>query len=399
MSSATDAGASQAEVTDRVITNIRREQFSTHLRQAKRVVVKVGTSTLTDSRGRANSARMRELVRQLTGLADERRSVILVTSGAIGAGMGRLKLSRRPTDIRDQQAVAAIGQGLLMHEYERLFGEYGYVIGQVLLTRDDLASRKKHLNSRNTIQALWDYGAIPIVNENDTVAIEEIRMGDNDLLAALVAGLVSADLLIILSDVDGLYDRNPREDKDAKLLSVVDEVTPQLLGGAGGPGTTFGSGGMYTKIQGAKIACASGVATVIANGSKQGIITSVVEGQPYGTLFLPKNEVMAGRKRWIAFYPEPKGRLTVDTGAARAIELGGKSLLPAGITGVVGQFDEGDVVEIVTESERTLARGLVNYGASELTKIIGHSSKKIEHILGYKYVDEVIHRDNLVLAT
>lgn len=368
------------------------------IKSAKRIVIKVGTSTLTYPNGKLNLTRMGHLVRQIVDLANEGRDVILVTSGAIGAGMSRLGLTDRPTTIPQKQAVAAVGQGLLMHDYERLFAEYGYTIGQVLLTREDLANRKRHLNSRNTIQTLWDYGAIPVVNENDTVAVEEIRMGDNDLLAALVAGLVSADLLLILSDVDGLFDRNPKEHRDAQLLHLVEEITEELTQGAGGPGTKFGSGGMSTKLQAAKIATASGTATVIANSAYPGVIRAVIDGEPLGSLFVPRAEKMAGRKRWIAFYQPSLGQLQVDQGAADALVHGGKSLLPAGVRSVSGSFDEGDLVQVVDLEGREVAKGLVNYASHELVKIIGRSSKEIEHILGYKYLDEVIHRDNLVLS-
>ena len=369
------------------------------LSQAKRIVVKVGTSTLTHPDGRPNLGRMDGIVQQLAQAAGEGREVVLVTSGAIGAGMNRLGMTHRPKTIDEKQAVAAVGQGLLMQIYEQLFGEAGYVVGQLLLTRDDLTHRKRHLNCRNTIQSLWRLGAIPIVNENDTVSVEEIRFGDNDTLAALVAGLVAADLLIILSDVDGVYDRNPQLDPDARLLPVIEQITPELEQAAGGPGTLYGSGGMGTKLQAAKMSTAGGTAVVIANGSRQDIIRATLEGAALGTLFVPRPEKMAGRKRWIAFYLPTAGRLTVDAGAKTALLRGGKSLLAAGIVDVAGEFEEGDVVQVVDEAGRELARGLVNYGAAELIKIRGRSTQEIPAILGYKYFDEVIHRDNLVLSS
>ncbi len=365
---------------------------------AKRVVVKVGTSTLTHPGGGLNSARMEDLVRQLADAAGSGREVVLVTSGAIGAGMSRLGMARKPRSIPEKQAVAAVGQGILMQTYESLFADCGYVVGQLLLTRDDLTHRKRHLNCRNTIESLWRMGAIPIVNENDTVAVEEIKFGDNDTLAALVAGLIAADLLIILSDVDGVYDKYPRLHPSATLLQVVEAVTPELMEAAGGPGSLYGSGGMVTKLQAAKMAMAGGTAAVIANGARPGVIRSILEGETAGTLFVPRPEKMAGRKRWIAFYLPAQGQIRVDAGARKALVEGGKSLLAAGIVGVSGQFEEGDVVQVLDEDGRELARGLVNYGAEELARIQGRSTQEIHEILGYKYFDEVIHRDNLVLS-
>src|SRR5690606_11513229 len=316
----------------------------------------------------------------------------------IGAGMSRLGMARKPRSIPEKQAVAAVGQGILMQTYESLFADCGYVVGQLLLTRDDLTHRKRHLNCRNTIESLWRMGAIPIVNENDTVAVEEIKFGDNDTLAALVAGLIAADLLIILSDVDGVYDKNPRLHPSATLLQVVEAVTPELMEAAGGPGSLYGSGGMVTKLQAAKMAMAGGTAAVIANGARPGVIRSILEGETAGTLFVPRPEKMAGRMRWIAFYLPAQGQIRVDGGARKALVEGGKSLLAAGIVGVSGQFEEGDVVQVLDEDGRELARGLVNYGAEELARIQGRSTQEIHKILGYKYFDEVIHRDNLVLS-
>ena len=365
--------------------------------RAQRVVVKVGTSTLTHPDGRFNFDRIEPLVTQLVQLANERREVLLVTSGAIGAGLNRLGLKKRPKTIPEKQAVAAVGQGLLMHMYERLFEERGRTVAQVLLTRDDLTHRKRHLNSRNTLHNLWRLGVIPIVNENDTVAVDEIKFGDNDTLAALVASLVGADLLIVLSDVDGFYDRNPRIHPDAELLSVVRAVTPEMQRSAGGPGTERGSGGMSTKLQAAKIATAAGIATVLANGARPNVLHDVLAGKEVGTFFVPQRTRMAGRKRWIAFHQHPSGTVRVDEGAGRALKSGGNSLLPIGIVGIEGVFDEGDVVRIVDSEGREVARGLVNYSSRDVAKIIGCSTQEIERRLGYKYYDEVVHRDNLVL--
>ena len=373
--------------------------YASHLQSAKRIVVKIGTSTLTYPNGRLNLSRMESLVRQLVDVANEGREVVLVTSGAIGAGMSRLGMNHRPRSIPEKQAVAAVGQSLLMQMYEKLFGEYGYIVGQLLLTREDLTHRKRHLNCRNTIQSLWRLKAIPVVNENDTVAVDEIKFGDNDTLAALVAGLIAADLLIILSDVDGVYDENPQVNPDATLLPVIHEITPELIEAAGGPGSLYGSGGMGTKLQAAKMSMAGGTAVVIANGSRPGVIRAILDQKGPGTLFVPRGEKMAGRKRWIAFYLPAEGQVKVDQGAGQALVQGGKSLLPAGVIDVVGDFQEGDVVQVVDETGKELARGLVNYGASELRKIQGRSTHEIPVILGYKYFDEVIHRDNLVISS
>lgn len=373
--------------------------YTRYITQAKRVVVKVGTSTLTHPNGRLNLGRIEALVRQLADAANEGRQVVLVTSGAIGAGMNRLGMSQRPRTIPEKQAVAAVGQGLLMQMYEKLFGEYGLVVGQLLLTRDDFTHRKRHVNCRNTIESLWRMGAIPVVNENDTVAVDEIKFGDNDTLAALVAGLMAADLLMILSDVDGVFDKDPRGDRSAQLLPVIEAITPELVEAAGGPGTLFGSGGMSTKVRAAKMATAGGTATVIANGSRPGVIRAILGGEAAGTLFVPRPEKMAGRKRWIAFYLPAQGEVYVDAGAGKALVEGGKSLLPAGVVAVSGDFEEGDVVRVLDQAGKELARGLVNYGAAELDKIRGRATQEIHHILGYKYFDEVIHRDNLVIST
>ncbi len=370
----------------------------TGLYRAQRLVVKVGTSTLIHSDGRFNLERIDALVRDLVALANERRDVVLVTSGAIGAGLNRLGLAKRPRTIPEKQAVAAVGQGLLMQMYERIFEAHGRNVAQILLTRDDLTHRKRHLNSRNTLHSLWRLGVIPIVNENDTVAVDEIKFGDNDTLAALVASLVGADLLIVLSDVEGFYDENPQINPDANLVSVVEAITPDLERTAGGPGTDRGIGGMSTKLQAAKIASAAGIATVLANGSRPGVLHDVVRGKEIGTFFVPQRTRMGGRKRWIAFHQHPSGTVRVDDGAGRALKKGGNSLLPIGIVAIEGVFDVGDVVRIVDNHGAELARGLVNYSSRDVAKIVGCSTQEIEHRLGYKYYDEVVHRDNLVLT-
>ncbi|MGI6226887.1 MAG: glutamate 5-kinase [Peptococcales bacterium] len=364
---------------------------------ARRIVVKVGTSTLTHSTGKLNLNLIEKLVRQLTDLRYQDKEVLLVTSGAVGAGMGRLGLSEKPKTIPDKQAAAAVGQGILMHIYEKLFSEYGQVVAQLLLTRSDVNDRRRFLNARNTLLTLLNKGVVPIINENDTVAVEEIKFGDNDTLGALVAGLVDADLLILLSDIDGLYTGDPRKDNNARLIPVVEEITDEIQGLAGSVGSKFGSGGMATKISAAKIAVNAGIPMIIANGSQPDIIRDVFAGSAIATLFIPREVRPHARKSWIAFGSNIEGKLWVDQGARKAILTNGKSLLPSGITKVEGDFTSGHVVSIVDIDGLEFARGIVNYNALELEKIKGVQCKEIASILGYKDYDEVIHRDNLAL--
>ncbi|MDA8235282.1 MAG: glutamate 5-kinase [Clostridia bacterium] len=367
------------------------------LSEVKRIVVKVGSSTITHGSGKLNLARMEGLVRQLADLHHQGKEVVLVTSGAVGAGMGKLGLKQRPKTIPEKQATAAVGQGILVHMYEKMFAEYGPVVAQVLLTREDMAERRRFLNARNALLTLLDYGVIPIINENDTVAIEEIRVGDNDTLSAMVASLVDADLLILLSDIEGLYTGNPREDKEAKLIPLVEEITPEVEKLAGGAGSNLGTGGMITKIQAARIAMSSGVAMIIANGSREGSIRDAAAGKDIGTLFLPRENRLQSKKRWIAFNSTVMGCLHIDAGAAKALLKNGKSLLPTGITGVEGDFETGNAVSVYGPDGVEIARGIVNYDAEEIARIKGVKTKDIMEVLGYKDYDEVIHRDNLVL--
>lgn len=366
--------------------------------KAKRIVVKVGTSTLTYPGGQLNLGRMEQLVRQLVDLKHQGKEVVLVSSGAVGAGMGRLGLAERPSAIVQRQALAAVGQGLLMQVYEKIFSEYNQVIAQVLLTRSDVSHRRRYLNARNTILTLLHYQAIPIINENDTVATEELKFGENDALSALVTGLIDAELLILLSDIDGLFTRDPKEDQRAELIPYVAEITPEIRKMAGGAGSSLGTGGMMTKINAAQMATVSGATMVLMNGNNPGALHDLFSGKPVGTVFLSKHSVVNHRKRWIAFGPEANGILTVDCGAEKAILEGGKSLLPSGIQKVVGHFEEGDLVRILNEDSQEIARGLSNYRTDQLLKIIGKKTQDIELILGYKPADEVIHRDNLVVT-
>ena len=363
---------------------------------AKRIVVKVGTSTLSHATGKLNLYRIEKLVRELANLANQGKELLLVTSGAVGAGADRLGWKEKPKSIHDKQAAAAVGQGILMHIYEKLFGEYGQVVAQVLLTKEDCINRQRFLNSRNTLLGLLRHSVIPIINENDVVAWEELKFGDNDNLSALVAGMVDADALIILSDVDGVYNDNPNVNPKAKLISLIEEITPDIENVAGGPGSAQGTGGMYTKIQAGKVAMNSGIPMIIASGAQEGIIGDIVSAKPVGTMFLPKEQKLHMRKRWIAFGAVPQGVLIVDKGAVKALQ-DGSSLLPKGLLTIQGEFGSGNIVSVTNQAGKELARGIVNYDQKELECIKGTHSDDIAALLGYKHFDEVIHRDNLVL--
>jgi glutamate 5-kinase len=368
-----------------------------HLAQAKRIVVKVGSSTLTCSTGKMDLNLINKLTCKLANAENQGKEVILVTSGAVGVGMAKLGMGKKPKSIPEKQAAAAVGQGILLHMYEKMFGEYGQTVAQILLTRDDISDRKRYLNARNTLHTLLGMGIIPIINENDTVAWEEIRFGDNDTLAALVAGLVDADLLIILSDIDGLYTGDPKGDPDAQLIPLIENITPEIEELAGGAGTHLGSGGMQTKIQAAKIAGNAGIPMVIAQGKEPAVLDDILEGREVGTLFLPKEYKLHHRKRWIAFGAELRGALYVDQGAERAIIQAGKSLLPIGVIGLEGNFEPGDIVSIQTADHKEFARGIVDYGVDNVKRIMGHQSHEIEGILGHKDYDYIVHRNNMVL--
>ena len=284
-----------------------------------------------------------------------------------------------------------------MHTYEKLFGEYGQIVAQVLLTREDSVNRKRYANSRNTLLTLLEIGVIPIINENDAVAIDELKIGDNDTLSANVAAIVDADLLIILSDVDGVYTANPQKDPGARLIEEIPEVTPEVEAICGGAGTMRGTGGMLTKMAAARMAMNSGIVMVIASGAKDGVVQSVLAGNQVGTLFPPRQNRLQFRKRWLAFGARIKGRLIVDRGCAQALQNSGSSLLAAGVKSVEGSFEQGNTVSIVNQDGWEIARGLANYNAADAVKIMGAHTHEIAGILGYKPYDEVVHRDNMVL--
>jgi len=368
-----------------------------YLAHAKRIVVKVGSSTLTCSTGKMDLNLINKLTCKLTNAENHGKEIILVTSGAVGVGMDKLGMRKKPKSIPEKQAAAAVGQGILLHMYEKMFGEYGQAVAQILLTRGDISDRKRYLNARNTLNTLLDFGIIPIINENDTVAWEEIRFGDNDSLAALVAGLVDADLFVILSDIDGLYTGNPKENPDAKLIPLIENITPEIEALAGGAGTHLGTGGMQTKIQAAKISVNSGIPMVIAQGKDPAVLDDILEGREVGTLFLPKEYKLHHRKRWIAFGAELSGALYVDKGAEEAILCSGKSLLPIGVIGLDGNFEPGDTVSIQTAEHKEFARGIVDYDRRNVELIMGHKSQEIEGIIGPKDYDYIVHRNNMVL--
>ncbi len=373
------------------------EEIRANLTRAKRIVVKVGTSCLTYANGKLNLNYIERIVRELADLKNQSRDVLLVSSGAIGAGIGKLGLSKKPRTIPEKQAVAAVGQGILIQVYEKLFAEYGHTAAQVLLTREDLINRQRYINSRNTLTTLLKLGVIPVINENDTVAVEEIEFGDNDNLSALVASLVDADLLVNLSDIDGLYTSNPRVNSGAQLISCVERISPEIQCLAEKTDTSLGTGGMKTKLMAAKIAVNTGVSMVIANGQKPGIIHDILNGKKVGTLFPPQPKAMHSRKRWIAFGPTIKGTIVIDEGARDALLNKGKSLLPSGIIQVKGDFEREDIVSVIDEDCNEIARGLVNYCAKDLSKIKGVKTRDIVELLGEIGESEVIHRDNLVI--
>lgn len=366
--------------------------------EAKRIVVKVGTSTITYPNGKINYEKIEKMARILTDFQNQGREMILVSSGAGAAGVGRMGLEAKPKTIPGKQACAAVGQGILMHIYERIFGEYGQVVAQVLLTKNDMVNRHSYANARNALQEMISWGVIPIINENDVVAIDEFKIGDNDNLSALVASLADADLDILLSDIDGLYTANPRTHPDARLVSVVEEVTPEIEATAGGAGSRNATGGMLTKLQAAKNAMSAGIALIIANGEHLEILRNILRGEPVGTLFVPKESHLRFRNQWLAFGSRISGKLIVDAGLAKALRQEGScSILPVGIVAVEGEFESGDTVSVVDQEGHELARGMTNYGSGDVALIKGCKTSQIEARIGYKHYDEVIHRDNLVV--
>jgi len=364
--------------------------------QARRIVVKVGTSTLTRE-GKLRPRKFSELARSVSELIDGGREVVLVSSGAIAAGSHRLGWSHTGRSIPQKQAAAAIGQISLVEIYQRRFARYGRQVGQVLLTRAGLHDRERFLNARHTLQELLRLGTVPIVNENDTVATEEIRFGDNDSLSATLVNLIGADLLIIVTDVDGLYAEPPVPGRPRPaLIDIVERITPKIVKAAKGAESRYAQGGMTSKLEAARMAARSGAATVVCNGRNADAIARIVAGESVGTLFLPR-ERMASRKHWLAFTTRTQGVLSIDRGAAQALLTRGRSLLPAGVVGVEGNFGVGDPVLCVDAKGRELARGLSAYNADDVQRIKGLAAKQIARVLGYSNGSEVIHRNDLVI--
>jgi glutamate 5-kinase len=366
------------------------------VRAARRVVVKIGTNALTNATGRFNRAHFEALGEDLLWAA-QGRELVVVSSGAIALGVERLGLAARPKDIPGKQACAAVGQSRLMQAYEEAFARADRLVAQVLLTHGDVQDRRRYLNVKHALERLLAANVVPVINENDTVSVDELKFGDNDTLAALVAGVVEADALIILSDVEGLFTADPRKNPDARLLPQVDAVTPELLALAGGSGTQVGTGGMATKIRAAARVTELGVRCLITSGAVPGRLRSVLSGEPVGTLFETPGTRRSARMAWIAHALKPKGQLRVDAGAREAIVTGKRSLLPSGIRSVEGDFGRGDPVDLMDEQGQVFARGLSAYEDGELRRIAGLKSTDIESVLGYRYLDEAVHRDDLAV--
>ncbi len=361
-----------------------------------RVVVKIGSNLVASEDG-LDLRSINRLTADIAEVKGMEHQVLVVSSGAIAAGVKKLGLKKRPADIKQKQAAAAVGQSSLMWAYEKSFSRFGIKVAQVLLTRDAFTDRQRYINARNTLLTLLDYGVIPIINENDTVAVDEIRFGDNDQLASMVAALTGADRLVILSDVEGLYTSDPLRDRKAELISEVREVTDEIIGLARASTGAYGTGGMYSKVLAARRAVRHGIGVHIISGRRRGLLQRVLKGERIGTVFLPSGKKITSRKGWIAFGTRAKGIIKIDRGAEEAILRRGKSLLPSGIVAVKGTFSSGDAVYCVNTEGRRVAKGLTNYSSEELLRIKGLRTSEIINALGYKYSDEVIHRDNLVI--
>ena len=377
---------------------MHRAPRSSTLSTAETVVVKVGTNVLADGSGHLDRARIQSLADQVQRVRAAGRKVALVSSGAIGAGVGKLKLGKRPDDLPHLQACAAVGQSALMQLYQECFTPYGVHTAQLLLTAGDFDTRARYLNVKNTIRTLFEYECLPIINENDTVSVAEIKFGDNDHLAAMVANLLQAPLLILLTNVDGLFSADPREDPSAHLLDTVATIDRSVTDLAGVTKSNLGTGGMKSKLRAARLATAAGGAVVMANGSHDGILDQIFAGESVGTLFLPQGEAMPAWKRWLGYTARPLGMFLIDAGAKKALLEQGKSLLPVGVQSVCGEFGKGSVIAICDESGVEIGRGLSNYTAIEAAKIAGLKTEQINELLGKTPYVEMIHRDNLVVT-
>lgn len=367
---------------------------------ANTIVVKVGTRVLTREDGQLDPQRIEQLADQVHHVMSTGRKVVLVSSGAVGAGMGRLGLTERPTDLARLQAVAAVGQSILVEAYERSLHRYGHHAAQVLLTADDVEHRVRYLNARNTLMTLLEqFGAVPIINENDTVAVEELQnaFGDNDRLAAIVTNLIRAPLLVLLSDVEGLFDGDPRQ-PGSRVIPTVDRLDDSVLGLVRDRLGGLSKGGMASKLEAARLATAGGENVIIASGRSPDVLARIIDGQAVGTLFLAQGQAVAARKRWIGLTVKPRGRLILDAGAKTAIQQKGRSLLAAGVVEIEGQFHKGDVVGLRGPDGVEFARGLTNYGAEDVQRIKGLKTRQIAGVLGHCPYDEIVHRDNMVVT-
>lgn len=365
--------------------------------RVKRMVVKIGSNVLTENNG-LNLTAIRSITRQICRLIDAGLEVILVSSGAMASGVKKVGLTKRPDELPQRQAVAAVGQAGLIMEYEKAFSRYHKKAAQILLTSEDLSNRKRYLNARNTLYTLLSWQVVPIINENDTVSVEEIELGDNDNLAAMITLLMDADILINLTDIEGLYNKDPRTYHDAELIPIVAAITKSTEKYATEIPGALGTGGMISKIRAARKVNSAGVPMVIARGDKPNILLKLFSGKAHGTFFVPKKEKLASRKCWIAFSLKPHGALKIDDGAANAILKNGKSLLPSGIVAVEKDFSIGAPVAFKNQKNEILGIGLANYSAADIRKIMGLKSKQIKAVLGHKVYDEVIHRDNLAIT-
>ncbi len=363
----------------------------------RRVVVKIGSAVVTGEDGIDRDI-IEQLVGEVAGLIAKGCQVVIVTSGAIASGKHRMGITTPLKSMPQKQAAAAIGQGRLMRVYSNAFGRHGIYVGQILLTMSDLTDRKRFINVRNTMATLMEWGVVPIINENDTVAVDEIKFGDNDSLAAMVANIVEAHLLVNLTSTEGLYDRNPAKSKKAKILHLVEEITDDIQAAATDETSDVGTGGMRSKVLAARRVTAFGIPYIIASGKRKDVLADIMGGEEIGTLFLPAGEHLNSRKYWIAFTLRSRGKLVLDDGAKKALLEQGKSLLPSGILDVEGEFGVGDPVICVDQQGTLLAKGLVNFSAQDVRKIMGLRTSKIQQVLGYKDYDEVIHRDNMAVS-
>jgi glutamate 5-kinase len=368
------------------------------LQRCRRLVIKVGSAVLTGPRG-LNRVMVHRLSDQIAELREREKDlrIVIVSSGAVASGVRKIGLSERPRTIPHKQAAAAVGQGVLMEAWEEAFDKYDILVAQVLLTSEDLAHRHRYLNARNTLETLMDWNILPIINENDTVVVEEIKFGDNDQLSAMIAGLIGADLVVNLTDTEGLYDCDPRVNAAARLIPVVNRVDSRIMACATPQAGSVGTGGMLSKVNAARKCLASGVAMIIGPGRERDVLLRIFSGESIGTLFLPRRRIYHGMKLWLANLPKPAGDLQLDDGAVVALRKKGRSLLPIGIRNVTGAFGVGAAVRCVDEHGGLIGVGLTNYKSSEIELIKGHRSEEIESIIGYKHSDEVIHRNNFVL--